>query len=637
MFLSLVAAVALNQGLADPAAAFGAMPLLDDVEISPNGEIFAARLNTGEARGLGVFTIDGSFKILNFLGEEDQTQIRKFFWKRDDRLVFSIEGPEERYGTPTTETRLYSLEVGGKEMTPLFSKTVGVGGLPVQIQDDIVSTLSGDPDHILVQYRPRNETGEGVYKVQIDRKRRHTTVERPRIGAYNWIAGPSGEARAVYAIRNETNRTLHIKTPDGKWKDISDRIDPEGPNFRILGFPRDRTIAYVASDHETETRALYTYNIETDTFGEMLFSHPVSDVFAIRRAPKTGEVIGVVYAEESPIVQWFESNYQQKTTAQVRQSVPDERLSFMGTNSSGTAAVLLGSDGVRPGRYYVYDYEDDVIKAMPSQYPALSKIDLGAVVATRYTARDGLKIPAFVTLPPGYDSIGQAKNLPFMIIPHGGPTARDYAGFDWLAQFFAHQGYGVLQMNFRGSSGYGEEFKAAGDREWGQAMQDDISDGAAWLISRGYADKDKMAILGVSYGGYAALMGAVKTPDLFQCAVSINGVVDLPRVIKDARDYIGGSLSTRHIGRLWGDRRMLNTNSPLRRVDDITVPVLLIHGEEDRVVPFDHSRDMDRAMRRAGKDVKLVKLDNGSHFLDVNDNRITALREIDAFVKGRCF
>nr|WP_269815615.1 prolyl oligopeptidase family serine peptidase [Parvularcula mediterranea] len=272
---------------------------------------------------------------------------------------------------------------------------------------------------------------------------------------------------------------------------------------------------------------------------------------------------------------------------------------------------------------------------LPSQYPALDDATLGEVIVTSYKARDGLDIQAFVTLPPGMGSLEEAKNLPFALLPHGGPTARDFYGFDWLAQFLAHQGFGVMQMNFRGSSGYGEEFKSAGDRQWGQAMQDDITDGAKWLIGEGMADAGKTSIIGASYGGYAALMGAVKTPDLYRCAVAINAVTDLPKILKDGKDYVGGTYGTRHIGRLWGDRKMLAENSPARRADDIKIPTLIIMSEEDRVVRPDHSEDMHRALKRAGKDTKLVTLPKGSHYLNVGTNRITMLREMDGFL-SRC-
>jgi len=192
-----------------------------------------------------------------------------------------------------------------------------------------------------------------------------------------------------------------------------------------------------------------------------------------------------------------------------------------------------------------------------------------------------------------------------------------------------------LQMNFRGSSGYGEEFMAAGDKQWGQAMQDDITDGSKWLVSAGIADPERIAISGSSYGGYAALMGAVKTPDLYQCAISFAGVTDLPDLIRDARNYVNGRYSTRHIGNLWREGPMLRENSPARRAEDISIPILLMHGEKDRVVDPAQSRKMARTLQRMNKDVTYIEFENGDHYLSLYANRLRFLEETERFL-SRC-
>ncbi|MEM9840009.1 MAG: S9 family peptidase [Pseudomonadota bacterium] len=642
MLLSILAAAALHQALPDPAASFGALPLISGLQPSPSGETFVAKMWTGENAALGVFTLKNGFEYLQVIPESDDKQIDTFFWKRDDRLVFSASLPGNRFGTPTVETRLYSMNplLKGKKakFVELFGRVDGPGGYPIQIQDDIVSRLKNDPEHILVQYRSDGSSrGEGVYRVQVDHNRRHALIKSPRNNSLAWLADSEGRARAVYGLKNSNSaeRTLQIVTPDDKYKDITHRIAAGTPSFSILGFPLDPAKAYVASDHETDTAALYVYDIPTDSFEEMLFSHPTSDIYDVEQDPKTGRAIGAVYGEDTVLVHWFEKSRAAKTVDAVKEAFGLEKLSFTRFNIGGSMAVLYSWEGNRPGNYMVFDYASGQAISMPAQYPDLANIELGKVIPTSYKARDGLEIPAFVTLPPGIDSLEAAKNLPVVLNPHGGPTARDFADFDYLTQFLAHKGYAVLQMNFRGSAGYGAAFENAGDREWGQAMQDDITDGAKWLVSKGIANPDRLAILGGSYGGYAALMGAAKTPDLYQCAVSINGVTDLPRLIRHANQYVGGRASTRYIGRLWKDRRMLAENSPVKRADDIQIPILLIHGEKDRRVRYAHTQVMDRALKRNNKDVTLVKLKDGSHFLDVNDNRITALREVDAFL-GKC-
>ena len=194
------------------------------------------------------------------------------------------------------------------------------------------------------------------------------------------------------------------------------------------------------------------------------------------------------------------------------------------------------------------------------------------------------------------------------------------------------QGYAVLQINFRGSTGYGKAFEAAGRKQWGQAMQDDITDGTKWIIERGIADPNRIAIFGGSYGGYAALMGAAKEPDLYQCAVSLNGVTDLESLLRATRRYIGGKFSTRFIGNLWDDRNMLRANSPINLVDSINTPILLIHGEKDRVVDVKQSREMHKALlKTSNKSVQYLELLEGDHNLSGYENRLTFARTLSAF------
>ncbi len=266
---------------------------------------------------------------------------------------------------------------------------------------------------------------------------------------------------------------------------------------------------------------------------------------------------------------------------------------------------------------------------MPVQYPGLPEDELGASFATSYDARDGKTIPAFVTLPPGVNSLADAKNIPFVINPHGGPAARSFLGYDSVAQFFATRGYGVLQMNFRGSAGYGLEFEKAGRREWGQLMQDDVTDGVNWLINEGVADPDRIAIYGASYGGYTALMGAVRTPELYQCAISFAGVTNLPSLV-------AGAYKDSYISKLVGDRfkeaAVLRQNSPLHRADSFRIPVLLIHGRIDFVVPYEHSEDLNFRLKAADKEVEFVTLPQTTHNLDDYHDRVKFFETLDGYM-----
>jgi dipeptidyl aminopeptidase/acylaminoacyl peptidase len=273
-----------------------------------------------------------------------------------------------------------------------------------------------------------------------------------------------------------------------------------------------------------------------------------------------------------------------------------------------------------PGALYLYNAEERDLKGVSIQYPGLSAAELAEVYPIGYPSWHGLEIPAYLTLPNGM-SPESARELPFVVLPHGGPHARDFRRFDWLAQMLANEGYGVLQMNFRGSTGYGADFEQAGRKQWATVMIDDITDGAKWLVDRGMANPERMCVVGASFGGYAAMMSLVKEPRLYECGVSLNGVSDLISLIKNVRRYIGGTYYTRHIGHLASDSDALRQGSPINGVKKVQVPLMLVHSDRDRVVPPRQTRKMAKALTRAQKSVQTLELPQGDHFLSRQDNR----------------
>jgi dipeptidyl aminopeptidase/acylaminoacyl peptidase len=251
---------------------------------------------------------------------------------------------------------------------------------------------------------------------------------------------------------------------------------------------------------------------------------------------------------------------------------------------------------------------------------------LSSVKRIEYKARDGVKIEAYLTLPKG----GKEKNLPTLMFPHGGPIARDSKAFDYWAQFFANRGYAVLQMNFRGSAGQGLEFRNSGLKKWGKEMQDDIEDGALELVKRGITDPNKICIVGASYGGYAALMGVVKTPDRYKCAISVNGVSNVFDLVKDNRAFWRTyNVVDEQIG---NDNKTLREISPVNYAKKIKAPVLLIHGELDRQVEIKHSYQMRDAMEKAGKNVQFIEQAGEDHYLSNEAMRVQTFKAMDDFL-----
>ena len=266
------------------------------------------------------------------------------------------------------------------------------------------------------------------------------------------------------------------------------------------------------------------------------------------------------------------------------------------------------------------------MQTLGTGYPELAKQPLPHLETIEYTARDGTKIPGYLTVPAG----AEKKNLPLIVMPHGGPVARDSWSFDFLRLFLASRGYAVLQMNFRGSGGYGWDWFHAAHQDWGGLTYDDIVDGARWAVSSGAADPKRMCIVGWSFGGYAALLGAVRNGgDLFQCAVSIAGVSDLIQLRTTAEYFTNSKLVREQIG---SDRKKLLEDSPLRHAGEVKVPVLLIHGDEDYTVPPEHSTRMASALKRADKRYEMVMIRKGDHYLEWPSERVTLLSAVEKFL-----
>lgn len=304
-------------------------------------------------------------------------------------------------------------------------------------------------------------------------------------------------------------------------------------------------------------------------------------------------------------------------------------------SADGTKLLAKVESSSNPPMYYWIDFTTHRADIAGEEYPALANVALGLAERITYKSRDGVTIPAILTRPPG----SAATPVPMIVLPHGGPNAHDvFDRFDWLTQFFATRGYAVLQPQFRGSTGFGKEFEEAGYRQWGGVMQNDVSDGVKAMVDQGIADAHRVCVVGASYGGYVALAGAAFTPNLYRCAVSINGVSDLPALMRSEVPLYDTVASTAES--FWKARigspndSRLSEVSPINSIKTIEIPVLIIYGTGDGVVPNEQSQNMVKAMLSEGKSVEVDTLKGEDHWLSRADTRIQVLRRVDAFVKA---
>jgi dipeptidyl aminopeptidase/acylaminoacyl peptidase len=358
---------------------------------------------------------------------------------------------------------------------------------------------------------------------------------------------------------------------------------------------------------------------------ELVYANPNVDVDGVVRIGHGATVIGVTFAEEQRRIVWFDQQYAALAQSLSRALPELPIISFVGGSRDGNRLLVFAGSDSDPGRYYVYDRSRRGLEEIMLARPELEGTPLARVRAVSYPAADGVSIPAYLTLPPGQP---EGRNLPAVVLPHGGPGARDEWGFDWLAQFLANQGYAVLQPNFRGSAGYGDAwFARNGFQGWATSIGD-VTAGARWMASQGIADPRRLAIVGWSYGGYAALQSGATNPDLFRAIVAIAPVTDLRLLTEQSSGFTDYRLTRQFVG----TGPHLDQGSPLRNVERITAPVLLFHGTRDVNVDVRHSQQMDRALRSAGKRSELMTFEGLEHDLGDSQARIRMLDRIAAFL-----
>jgi dipeptidyl aminopeptidase/acylaminoacyl peptidase len=308
--------------------------------------------------------------------------------------------------------------------------------------------------------------------------------------------------------------------------------------------------------------------------------------------------------------------------------LPGQVLAIVDESWDRRFYLIHASSDVDPGVYYRFDSQEGVLSKITSVYPWLEDFDLARMQPLEFLADDGTSIPGYLTLPAPTSSDGSTSPRPLVVFPHGGPRARDDWGFDWIPQFLAARGYAVLQANYRGSDGLGEAWVGDGAyKDWKRAMKD-VDAGVLALIDQGIADPDRICIAGWSYGGYAALISAIEFPERYQCAVSIAGVTDPYRLLSEAK---GRERAYRKTQIPQGAEEM-KLSSPLRRSDETQVPILLFHGDMDRNVPVDHSRDLEKSLRKSKKQVEYIEYEGADHHITKQSDRIDMLQRIGDFL-----
>lgn len=619
--------------------AFGQLPMVRSVKMSPDGTHFAAVQTYKGAKVLVVYDMYGTpgknAKVLAFDGSKKYVEeLQRIFWANDTRLVAALEIPAMRWSTKVMETRMVAMNNDLSESRPIprpnkvsKSKAGRNIGRATQIQDNVLHTLPDDPRHILIALS-RVDYGleENVYKLDV-----YSGVLKEVVSGNRAISGYMVDAAGAVRLRDHYRMSDHETVTElrggsgSTWTMIlSDETDGLG-DYDALGFADDPDKLYVSKSGDGGRMEIHELDLPSRTITRKVFSHDRVDIGGLVRDENFNRVIGIWYQEHSARIVYFDPVWQD-AQARVDALLPGRTNRLWSKDKTGAKWIVLSSLKSGPGTWYVYVKGANQLAEIGREYPLLMGQTLRPVEPFEFEARDGLKIPGYLTRPEGEGP------FPTVVMPHGGPNGRTSMVFDYRVQFLASRGYAVLQPNFRGSTGYGKEFEEAGHHQWGLAMQDDITDATNTMIERGLADPTRICIVGSSYGGYAALMGAVKTPDLYQCAASFGGVSDVRKLLAYWDQFKFSDGNDPRIGDKWDDRGRIRDTAPINNVDAIKIPILLMHGENDRIVPAEQSKLMAARLKKAGKPHKLVVFKGGDHNHSFEKNRIQYLKELEIFL-----
>jgi len=619
-----------------PAAAFGALPANTDVVLSPNGRRLAWVDHEHDKPRVVMFDVDAR-KELRILALSERLKLRYLVWNDDETLLVTFsETSESKVAIQTSREYFiniaYDASGGEGRLLPAAEKTAH-GSADAKAQAAVrtaafayvVRSRVSQPHTVIM-------SGQGAPLMAVDTLTGiPTTIKYGNAHTVRWIVDRDGKpvaredwdylkrAYRLYALVGESIREILRKD------------DSDQP--KIAGILADDSALVLLAENGRPHEAAWALPLDGSPT-RPLADDPDADITGVSYN-SSGAIVGVYVSGSKTQMHWLDPAAQHREEI-LQRAFPGREVSVQGWSSDGSRTLARVELPSAPPVYYLVDFNAHRADIAAEEYPGIAGAKLGELKEISYKARDGTPIPAYLTMPPGR----QAGPVPLVVLPHGGPQARDYPFFDWMVQFLATRGYAVLQPQFRGSTGFGEAFERAGYRQWGGLMQDDVSDGVRAMIDEGIADPRRVCIVGMSYGGYAALAGAAFTPTLYACAASINGVSDLRALMQEQVPMYGNWV--RYVSTSqsqWKERvgsetdSRLDTKSPIKSVAAITIPVMIAYGTGDGVVPNEQSIRMAEALQKAGKAVTVVKLPDEDHWLSQAQTRTQLLQALESFLK----
>jgi dipeptidyl aminopeptidase/acylaminoacyl peptidase len=632
LFGLVVAATSLTALAADPTPRVPVAPFFrhadySSFKLSPSGK-YVAGIIPVNGRG-GLVAIDLETRKPGHVTTVNVSDIGWFEWVNDDRLVFTVLDLEVGSGEQRG-SGLFTVKRDGSEFRVLVRPPTGAGQW-VYRYTQFLAALHDGSDDILVVANDTHERYPDVYRLNTDTGRKTLRSLGKPGDVVRWVVDREGAVRAAVTEEKEGSGRVYWRPAESApWEKIDD-FRPHRQQIVPVGFDGDGSLI-IASRSGRDTLALYRFDAEKKARGELLAAHPQVDLASglIYDYGKK-RVVGVAYNADRPGVAWFDEDWA-RVAAMIDRALPGHFNVL--SRSEGPRALVFSYSDTDPGSYFLLDIDKRKLENLVETRRAIKADAMPARQPLRYTARDGLEIPAWLTLPKGKE----AKNLPLVVLVHGGPWVHG-AGWRWSgeAAFLGSLGYAVLEPEFRGSTGWGWKHYRAGFKQWGRAMQDDLDDGMDWLVQKGTVDAKRVCIMGASYGGYAVMMGLARDPDRWRCGINAVGVTDINLMYDVAWSDFSDSTFMKYVAKdMLGDQvadaAQLKATSPLEQAARVRAPVLMAYGGNDRRVPLVHGEKMRDALSARDVPVEWVVYSGEGHGFLLEANRFDFYTRVARFL-----
>jgi len=610
-------------------------PIYQDVKISPDGKFLAVKALVKKKLCL-IFLDSKKNEIIHIVRPAGQREVGDYYWVNNERVVMGIDYRKPWIKELQSYGELFAINFDGKKSELIYGVNNGETQTGTRLKKkkqvygwaEIIDILPGDHKNILISSTPMSDGGERldtIYKLNVYTGKFTRKIAKSPISYASYVTDVNGELKVASGIDSKNNPQVYFRKK-GAWVKISESAF--GTSFTPLTISKSGKYLYTLDNFNQDKTGLFKINLETAEY-KHIFTDENVDVTYVSRTTDNRNIYAIRVDDGLPAYLLINKKLAEAKVFKKLTSVfPGQKIDIRSHTEKGDKYIVKISSDVDPGSFYLYDKQENQLSFIFKYYPELDSEKLQVTESFSFISSDDKLIKGYFT----QAKISQQSIAPLVVLVHGGPHARDYWAYSSQVQYLAQNGFSVLQVNFRGSTGYGEEFKKLGYKNWGSTIQQDIFESTQWAVNNKKADKDNVCIMGASFGAYSALQNVVKHPNAYNCAIANAGIYDLPLLFENGdvtelsygKSYLTLTLGT--------DQKQLKSYSPVYNVDKIKTPLLLAHGEKDKRAPFEHAERLRGELDKAKKPYQWFVLADESHGFHDPDNQRSYMKSVVKFL-----